>query len=111
MDLKELLIETKSNAVYLLKEDGKVVDFYPKENDLGDLQDKMIVFQTTIFNMSNHFFSTFFNTELKEIRLKSDNENILMIKHNEYILCFLSNKKVNVALLDLILKKEFNNQL
>ncbi|WBX73752.1 hypothetical protein PG913_00340 [Tenacibaculum pacificus] len=109
MDLQELLIETKSNAIYLLKDDGKVVDFYPKENDLGDLQDKMIVFQTTIFNMSNHFFSTFFNTKLKQIRLKSDSENILMIKHQEYILCFLSKKKVNIALLDLILKKEFNN--
>ncbi|MBE7651739.1 hypothetical protein J2Q11_00940 [Tenacibaculum finnmarkense genomovar finnmarkense] len=111
MDLEELLIETKSKAIFLLKDDGEVIDFFPKKNDLGDLQEKIIVFQTTLFNMGNHFFSTFFNTELKKIRLKSDGQNILMIKHHQYMLCFLSKKKINIALLDIILKKEFNNQL
>ncbi len=108
MELEKLLKETKSKAIFLLKEDGETIDFYPKENDLGDLQDKITVFKTTIFNMSNHFFSNYFNTNLKEIILKSDNENILIIKHNEYILCFLSDKNINIGLLELILKKEFN---
>ncbi|CAL2074871.1 hypothetical protein [Tenacibaculum dicentrarchi] len=110
MDLKELLKRTKSKAVFLSKEEkgeAQLIDFYPKENNLGDLQDKMIVFQTLIFNMSNHFFNTFFNTALKQIRLKSDNENILIIKHNGYVLFFLSDKKINTGLLEITLKKEF----
>ncbi|QXP73071.1 hypothetical protein RRF68_08915 [Tenacibaculum sp. HL-MS23] len=108
MELEKLLEETKSKAIFLLKDNGETIDFYPKENNLGDLQDKITVFKATIFNMSNHFFSNYFKTNLKEIILKSDNENILIIKHNEYILCFLSDKNINIGLLELILKKEFN---
>lgn len=108
MELEKLLEETKSKAIFLLKDNGETIDFYPKENNLGDLQDKITVFKATIFNMSNHFFSNYFKTSLKEIILKSDNENILIIKHNEYILCFLSDKNINIGLLELILKKEFN---
>ena len=109
MELEKLLKETKSKAIFLLKDNGETIDFYPKENELGDLQDKITVFKATIFNMSNHFFSNYFNTELKEVILKSNNENILIIKHKEYILCFLSDKSINVGLLELILKKEFNH--
>ncbi|CAM1358272.1 conserved protein of unknown function [Tenacibaculum soleae] len=108
MELRKLLEETKSKAIFLLKNDGETIDFYPKKNVLGDLQDKIAVFKATIFNMSNHFFSNYFNTDLKEIILKSNNENILIIKHDEYILCFLSDKSINVGLLEHLLKKEFN---
>ncbi|CAM1350228.1 hypothetical protein [Tenacibaculum insulae] len=109
MELEKLLKETKSKAIFLLKENGDAIDFYPKDNNLGELQDKITVFKATIFNMSNHFFNTYFNTGLKEIVLKSKDENILIIKHKEYILSFLSDKSINTSLLELVLKKEFNH--
>ena len=109
LDLEKLLKETKSKAIFLLTEDGEAVDFYPKGEKLSELQKKITVFETTLYNMSNHFFSTYLNANLKEIVLKSDGENILLIKCNEYILCFLSEKSINTSLLELVLKKELNH--
>jgi len=103
LDLQQLLIKTKSKAIFLINEEGVTVDFYPKDNDLGDLQEKISVFKATIFSMSNHFFKNFLNTDLTEIILKSDDTNMLLIKHNEFILCFLTD--TNIGLLELILKK------
>lgn len=34
---------------------------------------------------------------------------MLLIKHNKYMLCFLSEKNINIGLLELILKKEINS--
>ena len=59
--------------------------------------------------MANHFFDDFLNADLNEIILKSNNENMFLIKYNEYVLCFLSEKNINSSLLELLLKKK-NNQ-
>ena len=109
MNLQELLIETKSKAIFLIDKNGKTIDSYPKKNDLGNLQEKITVFKATLFSMANHFFNTFLNADLNEIILKSNNENMFLIKYNEYILCFLSDKNINTSLLELLMKKEFNH--
>lgn len=109
MNLEELLLKSNSKAIFLINEDGDTIDFYPKKNDLGNLQDKIIAFNATVFNMSSHFLKNFLNSDLKVMVLRSDDKNILLIKHNEYILSFLSDKNINIGLLEMILKKEFNH--
>lgn len=112
MNLKELLTKTGAKNIFLIDEKGQIIDFFPKEEEeeeLNELQQKMIAFKATIFNMSNHFFNDFLNSNLTEIILKSNQENMLLIKHNEYMLCFLSEKNINIGLLELILKKEINS--
>ncbi|CAL2086365.1 hypothetical protein LNI90_01855 [Tenacibaculum dicentrarchi] len=105
MDLKKLLSQTNSKAIYLINQQGNIIDFYSKENKTATLNEKTAAFNIAIFNMSSHFLSTFYNAKLNEIILKADNENILLIKYNEYILAFLSNENLNTSLIELIIKK------
>ncbi|WP_420553214.1 hypothetical protein [Tenacibaculum aiptasiae] len=109
MDLQKLLTDTNSKAIFLIDHEGQIVDFFPKENELVDLKEKIAAFDAVIFNMSENFFNLFFNTELNEIILKSTNETLLLFKHEEYVLCFLTDKATNIGLLSLMLKKQMKN--
>ncbi|CAM1354942.1 MULTISPECIES: roadblock/LC7 domain-containing protein [Tenacibaculum] len=108
MDLQKLLLETKTRAIYLIDEEGKIIDFYPHDNDLVEIKDKIAAFDAVIFNMSSSFFNLFFKTELNEMILKSDKEALLLFKYKEYVLCFLADKNTNIGLLNLMFKKETN---
>ncbi|WP_233883835.1 roadblock/LC7 domain-containing protein [Tenacibaculum piscium] len=109
MDLKSIISKTNSKAIYLINEDGNILDFYSKENQSNTLKDKTAAFNTAIFNMSSHFLNTFYNAELNEIILKSNTQNIILIKHKQYIIALLSDENLNISLIELILKKEFNH--
>lgn len=106
MDLQKLLEDTNSKAIYLIDNEGQIVDFFPKENDLIEIKDKIAAFDAVIFNMSQNFFNLFFKTELNKIILKSNNEALLLFKHQEYVLCFLTDKITNVGLFSTMLKKQ-----
>jgi len=108
LDLQKLLLETKTKAIYLIDNEGKIIDFYPQDNELSEIKDKIAAFDAVIFNMSSSFFSLFFNTELNEMILKSDKEALFLFKYKEYVLCFLADKNTNVGLLNLMFKKETN---
>jgi len=108
LDLQKLLLETKTKAIYLIDNEGKIIDFYPQDNELSEIKDKIAAFDAVIFNMSSSFFSLFFNTELNEMILKSDKEALLLFKYKEYVLCFLADKNTNIGLLNLMFKKETN---
>ncbi|WBX73317.1 hypothetical protein PG913_10735 [Tenacibaculum pacificus] len=111
MNLKRLISQTNSKAIYLINEKGNIIDFYSEENQSNKLKDKTAAFNTAIFNMSNHFLNSFYNTELNEIILKSNNQNILLVKYNKSILALLSDDNLNLSLIELILKKELNKPL
>jgi len=108
LDLQKLLLETKTKAIYLIDNEGKIIDFYPQDNELSEIKDKIAAFDAVIFNMSSSFFSLFFNTELNEMILKSDKEALFLFKYKEYVLCFLADKNTNIGLLNLMFKKETN---
>ncbi|ALU75666.1 hypothetical protein AUW17_10565 [Tenacibaculum dicentrarchi] len=105
MDFKKIISETNTNAIYLINEDGNILDFYSEENQSDTLKEKTATFNTAIFNMSSHFLSTFYNAELKELILKSNTQNILLIKHEQHVITLLSNENFNISLIELILKK------
>lgn len=108
LDLQKLLLETKTKAIYLIDNEGKIIDFYPQDNELAEIKDKIAAFDAVIFNMSSSFFNLFFNSELNEITLKSEKEALLLYKYKEYVLCFLADKSTNIGLLNILLKKEAN---
>ena len=108
MDLQKLLLETKTKAIYLIDNEGMILDFHPQDNELAEIKDKIAAFDAVIFNMSSSFFNLFFNSELNEITLKSEKEALLLYKYKEYVLCFLADKSTNIGLLNILLKKEAN---
>ncbi|CAL2078990.1 hypothetical protein [Tenacibaculum sp. 190524A02b] len=106
LELQELLNETNSKAVYLINKKGEIIDSFVKSGILKDIENETIVFGSTIFNMSDHFFENYINSELKEIILKSTDMFFLLIKHMGSVLCFVSDKNINVRLLELVLQKK-----
>ncbi|CAL2086383.1 hypothetical protein LNI90_01865 [Tenacibaculum dicentrarchi] len=111
MNLKKIISETNSNAIYLINEDGNIFDFYSEENQSDTLKEKTATFNTAIFNMSSHFLNTFYNADLKELILKSNIQNILLIKHRKYIIALISNENFNISLIELILKKNLTTNI
>lgn len=111
MDLKNIITQTNSKAIYLIKQDGNILDFYTLKEQVETeiLKEKTSTFNTTIFNMCSHFFKAFYNAELNEIILKSNTQNIVLIKYKQYIIALISNENLNISLIELILKKEFNH--
>lgn len=105
MNLEELLSNTKTKAVYLFEKSGKLIDHYPEsEDELNKNEKKITAFSATVFNMVNHFFQDFFESETTNVVMKSNKENIVLVKHEDFILCFFSDKNINLGLLGVSLK-------
>lgn len=106
MNLEELLSNTKSKVVYLIDNNGEILDqCYQNEDLLKDTKEKVVAFSSTIYDMCNHFFKNFLDSEFTNICMKSSKENIILVKHDNKILCFFSEKTINQGVLELSLKK------
>ncbi|WP_299627783.1 hypothetical protein [uncultured Tenacibaculum sp.] len=111
MNLEELLLNTKSNKVFLIDKNCKVIDSYSKDDTTDKiLEDRIIAFSGTISNMINHFFEDFLKSGLKSVVMKSNKENIVLVKLEELILCFFSDKNINLALLGVSVQREINKK-
>ncbi|TDQ25618.1 roadblock/LC7 domain-containing protein [Tenacibaculum caenipelagi] len=109
MELKKLLEETKTKAIYLIDNKGKVIDFFcPEESELSEIKDKIAAFGAVVFNVGSNFLNLFFQTELNEVKLKAKNETLLFFKYNEFLLCFVTDKETNIGLINLMVKKQTN---
>ena len=105
MNLEELLSNTKSKAIYLFETSGELIDHYPKREDEINKDEKRITaFGATVFNMVNHFFQNFFESKTTNVVMKSNKENIVLVKHDGLILCFFSDKNINLGLIGVSLK-------
>ncbi|WP_299104867.1 roadblock/LC7 domain-containing protein [uncultured Tenacibaculum sp.] len=106
MNLKELLSNTNSHSIYLFERDGNIIDSYPKESN--KTAENITAFSATVFNMAQHFFTDFFESELSNLTIKSNKKNIALIKLDDFIICFFSDKNMNLGVLELSLRKELN---
>lgn len=107
MDLEALLTNTRSKFICFLDSEGKILDSCSQENIQLE-KEKTLAFSTILFNMTNHFFTDFLKSELFHINIKSDKENIILVKHNNHVLCLLSDENINMGLLSISLKKKTN---
>ena len=104
MDLEVLLSNTRSKFICLLDSKGEILDSYSQE--IIQLEkEKTLAFSTIVFNMTNHFFTDFLKSELTHINIKSDKENIILVRHNNHVICLLSDENINMTLLNVSLKK------
>ncbi|CAL2101720.1 conserved protein of unknown function [Tenacibaculum sp. 190130A14a] len=106
MNLEELLSNTNSNSIYLFDKQGNTIEFYHKEGH--QTKENIIPFGATVFNMTQHYFNDFLKSELSNLIIRSNKEQLVLVKYHNDILCFSSNKNINIGVLDISLRKEFN---
>lgn len=109
MNLEELLSNTKSKVIYLINEAGEILDYHSKNDDsVATSKEKVVAFSATILNMTSHFFKEFFESNLSRVTMKSDKENIVLVKQEGFILCFFSDRNINLGVLGVSLNKQIN---
>lgn len=111
MNLEELLQNTKSKKAFLINTNGEVFESFSFQKTIDEIKERRIIaFSSTVTKMVDHFFREFLTSDLTSIVLKSNNENMVLVKLEDIILCLISDKNINLGVLGMTLQKEINKK-